>query len=251
MSAPTAIIAEDEAPLRAELGALLAELWPELQVLEACADGRQAIAALKQHRPAFAFLDIRMPGATGMQVAKTADASTHIVFITAYDTFAVQAFEEGAVDYLLKPIDRERLKLTIRRLSARLEAAQPANMEDVLARLEARLGAQPDRIKWITASAGGAVRMVAIEDVLFFQSQDKHTRVVTATDEVHIRKPLTELLSQLDPDAFWQVHRSAVVKVSAIRSVRRDEDGKLQLQVNGRAEKLAVSPTFAARFRGM
>ena len=251
MSRPTAIIAEDEAPLRAELRELLTQLWPDLQIVADCVDGGQAIDALKRHQPDVAFLDIRMPVADGLQVARSADSKTHIVFITAFDHFAVQAFEDGAVDYLLKPVDRERLQLAIDRIAARLAAGHAPDLSAAFAKLEERLRARPERIKWITASVGSSVRMLAVEDVMFFQSDEKYTRVVTAGDEAHIRVPIKELLLQLDPDVFWQIHRGTIVRVGAIQSVRRDEDGKLQVSLSGRSETLAVSSSFAARFKGL
>ena len=251
MSRPTAIIAEDEAPLRAELRKLLTQLWPNLQIVADCADGGQAIDALKRHQPDVAFLDIRMPVADGLQVARSADGKTHIVFITAFDHFAVQAFEDGAVDYLLKPVDRERLQLAIGRIMARLAAGRPPDLSALFAKLEERLRARPERIKWITASVGGSVRMLAVDDVMFFQSDEKYTRVVTAGDEAHIRIPIKELLLQLDPDVFWQIHRGTIVRVGAIQCVKHDEEGKLQVSLNGKSETLAVSSSFAARFKGL
>jgi DNA-binding LytR/AlgR family response regulator len=251
MKQVSAIIAEDETPQRAELRAMLGELWPELSIVAECADGREALAAMKNHRPDVAFLDIRMPGADGLEVARAASEAAHIVFITAYDSFAVQAFEDGAADYLLKPVGRDRLKSAIARIKSRLAAGKPMDFSALLARLETSLPSQADRIKWITASVGAAVRMLPIDDVLFFQSQDKYTRVVTAGEEAHIRMPLKDLLARLDPDTFWQVHRGAVVRVSAIRLVKRDEDGRLQLHIAGKAETLPVSSAFAARFKSL
>jgi DNA-binding LytR/AlgR family response regulator len=233
------------------LRALLTQLWPELQIVADCADGGQALEALERHRPDVAFLDIRMPVADGLQVARSAGSETHIVFITAFDHFAVQAFEDGAVDYLLKPVGRERLQRAIGRIAARLAAGSPLDLSALLAKLEERLRAPPERMKWITASIGNSVRMLAVDDVMFFQSDDKYTRVVTAGDEAHIRMPLKELLPQLDPEVFWQIHRGTIVRVGAIRSVRRDQEGKLQVSLNGRPETLAVSPSFAARFKGL
>lgn len=251
MTGPVAIIAEDEAPQRAALESLLAELWPELRIVASCSDGRDAITALARHRPDIAFLDIRMPGADGFEVARTAEDNVHVVFITAYDRFAVQAFEDGAADYLLKPVKRDRLQAAITRLKARLASDAPRSLPDLLQRIEARLADRPEKIRWITASIGGAVRMLPVDDVLFFQSQDKYTRVVTVGEEAHIRTPLKELIAQLDGEVFWQIHRGAVVRVSAIRSVRRDEDGKMRLHLNGKVETLPVSSAFAGRFKGM
>jgi DNA-binding LytR/AlgR family response regulator len=251
MSKLTAIIAEDEAPLRAELQMLLNQLWPDLQIVAMCVDGGEAIDAVQRLKPDLAFLDIRMPIADGLQVARKAESKTHIVFITAYDDFAVQAFERGAVDYLLKPVDRARLSVTIDRIQARQAAGQPLDLSTVLSQLEARLRTQTERIRWITASVGGSVRMLAVDDVIYFQSDEKYTRVVTSNDEAYIRMPIKELLPQLDPDVFWQIHRSTIVRVGAIHAVKRDEDGKLQVTLNGKAQTLAVSPSFAARFRGL
>lgn len=251
MTKPTAILAEDETPLRAELRLLLNELWPDLHIVADCVDGGQAMEALRRHQPDVAFLDIRMPIADGLQVARNASSKTHVVFITAYDDFAVRAFEQGAVDYLLKPIDRARLRLTVDRIVARLAAGQQVDLAAVLAQFEARLRTQPERIRWITASVGGSVRMLAVDDVIYFQSDEKYTRVVTANDEAHIRMPIKDLLPQLDPDTFWQIHRSTIVRVGAIRAVKRDEDGKLRVTLNGKQETLAVSPSFAARFKGL
>jgi DNA-binding LytR/AlgR family response regulator len=251
MSAPTAIIAEDEDLLRADLAALLAELWPELRILASCANGREAIEALAHRKPDLAFLDIRMPGADGFEVARAANPGTHIVFITAYDRFAVEAFEDGAADYLLKPVKKERLQTAITRLKARLSSGTPVDLPALLSRLEAQLAPKREDIRWITANVGASVRMLSIDDVLFFQSQDKYTRVVTAKEEAVIRTPLKDLLAQLDPDVFWQVHRGVIVRVAAIRSVGPDDDGKMRLHLNGRVETLPVSPAFAQRFKGM
>ena len=250
MTGPSGIIAEDEAPQRDQLKALLATLWPQLQILAECADGRSAIEALGRLRPDVAFLDIRMPGADGLQVARAAGDRTHVVLITAYDEFAVQAFEDGAADYLLKPVKHERLAMAVGRLQARLAAGVRSDLPVTLARLE-RLFAKPQPIKWITASAGTAVRILPVDDVEFFQAHDKYTRVVTAGDEAHIRIPLKDLIGQLDPDQFWQVHRAAIVRLSAIRLVKRDEDGRLVLHLHGRVETLPVSQAFAARFKSL
>ncbi len=230
---------------------MLAALWPELRIVAQCSNGAEAIAALKQHRPDVAFLDIRMPGPDGMQVARAAGPGTHVVFTTAFDNFAVQAFEDGAADYVLKPVSPKRLKNTIERLNARLSAARPMDVNALLSILESRAASRPERIRWISAGVGGVVKMLAVDDVLFFQSQDKYTRVVTASEEAHIRLPLKDLIAQLDPDAFWQVHRGTAVRVSAIRSVKRDADGKLQLSITGKTETLQVSSTFAPRFKSL
>jgi DNA-binding LytR/AlgR family response regulator len=248
VTGPTAIIAEDEAPQRAQLKTLLGVLWPQLQVLAECADGRSAIEAMARLRPDVAFLDIRMPGASGLQVARAAGDRTHLVLITAYDEFAIQAFDEGAADYLLKPVKRDRLAVAVSRLQARLAAGERSDLTAVLARMEGRL-AKPAPIKWITASVGSALHILPVDDVHFFQAQDKYTRVATASGDAHIRIPLKELIGQLDPDQFWQVHRGVIVRLSAIRLVKRDDDGKLVLHLHGRVETLPVSQAFAARFK--
>ena len=180
MTGPTAIIAEDEAPQREQLKILLGALWPQLQILAECPDGRSAIEAVARLRPDVAFLDIRLPGADGLQVARMAGDHTHVVLITAYDAFAVQAFEEGAVDYLLKPVKRDRLAMAVSRLQARLAAGEHSDLPAALARLEGLLD-KPQPIKWIAASVGAGVRILPVDDVHFFQAQDKYTRVVTAS----------------------------------------------------------------------
>ncbi|HKS54321.1 MAG TPA: LytTR family DNA-binding domain-containing protein [Steroidobacteraceae bacterium] len=252
MTRPTAIVAEDELPQRQELLALLTELWPELQIVAECEDGLTALEALEQYRPQVAFLDIRMPGVSGLEVARVAGTQCVVIFITAYEQYALSAFDEGAVDYVLKPVARERLSLAIERARARLSSGAQVDMTALIDMVQARLGAGGRQgIKWITASVGNAVKMFSIDEVLFFQAQDKYTRVVTAESEGHIRTPLKELSAALDSETFWQVHRSVIVRVGAIRAVEKDEDGKLQLTVRGRQDVLPVSSTFQHRFRGM
>jgi DNA-binding LytR/AlgR family response regulator len=251
MTRPTAIIAEDEVPQRTELRRLLDEMWPELDVVAECSDGLEALQALEQLRPDVAFLDIRMPGVSGLEVARGAGPRCQVIFITAYQEYALRAFDEGAVDYLQKPVARERLKLALERTRARLGAAPRADLAALIDLVQAQLGPGKAGIKWITASVGNAVKMFAVDEILFFQAQDKYTRVVTADSEGLIRTPLKELLPSLDSDAFWQVHRSVIVRVGAIRAVEKDADGKLQLTVRGHAEILPVSSAFQHRFRGM
>ena len=174
-----------------------------------------------------------------------------MIFITAYEEYALRAFDEGAVDYLQKPIARERLRLAIERTRARLASGKAADMNALLDLVQARLAPGRPGIKWITASVGNTVKMFSIDEVLFFQAQDKYTRVVTADSEGHIRTPLKELLSSLDSEQFWQVHRSVIVRVGAIRTVEKEDDGRLHLSVRGHAETLPVSSAFQHRFRGM
>lgn len=250
MTRPTAILAEDEAPQRQELRVLLGELWPELDVVAECEDGLAALQALEAQRPDVAFLDIRMPGVSGLEVARAAGPRCQVIFITAYEEYALRAFDEGAVDYLQKPVARDRLKLALDRTRARLGSAAP-DMAALLDLVQSRLGAGKPGIKWITASVGNSVKMFPIDEILFFQAQDKYTRVVTAEGEGHIRTPLKELLPSLDSEAFWQVHRSVIVRVAAIRTVEKSDDGKLHLNVRGATETLPVSSAFQYRFRGM
>ncbi len=246
---PTALLAEDEAPQRAELRAMLAQAWPELAIVAECEDGLEALEALDAARPDIAFLDIRMPGLSGLDVARQAGAGTQIVFITAYDEFALPAFDAGAVDYLLKPVRADRLAATIARLR---ERRLPASIDFAALEQVLRGRLAPARaITWITANSGDTVRMIAVDDVLFFQAEDKYTRVATTADNVHIRMSLKELTQRLDPDIFWRVHRNAIVRVSAIRHVRPDEDGRLHVWLDGIAEPLRVSDAFRHLFRGM
>jgi DNA-binding LytR/AlgR family response regulator len=245
----TALVAEDEAPQRRELCAMLAALWPELTIIAQCEDGIAALDAWATRAPDIAFLDIRMPGVSGLEVARQAGGGAQIVFITAYEEFAVNAFEAGAVDYLLKPINADRLAETVARLRDR-RPRPPIDLGALIDALGGQLAAVKP-IKWITASVGDIVRMISIDDVLLFQAEDKYTHVATAADSAHIRTPLKDLVAQLDPDIFWRVHRNAIVRVSAIRQVKPDEDGRLQLWLEGIAEPLRVSDSFRYRFRGM
>jgi DNA-binding LytR/AlgR family response regulator len=252
---PTAILADDEDLPRAELRRMLAAAWPELVVVAECEDGPATIEAIAAHVPDVAFLDIRMPGANGLDVARAASGRCHVVFTTAYDAHAVAAFDAGAVDYLLKPIAADRLAQAVQRVRERLHARAAAPDLDVLvAQLATRLAPQAQsapRLKWISAGVGDVIKMFAVDEVLFFQSDEKYTRVVTATDEAHVRKPLKEIAEGLDPDMFWQVHRGVVVRADAIARAQRDDTGRVTLQLKAHREKLAVSQAYAWRFKGM
>ncbi len=251
MTSPRALVAEDEAPQRRALCELLRELWPELEIVAECADGLDALESLAAQRPDIVFLDIRMPGLSGLEVARAASEHAHVVFTTAYDEYAITAFEAGAVDYLLKPIKRDRLVRTVERLQERV-GARPARLEALLDALQGRVGAGGrNEIRWITGSVGNVTKIFGIDEVIFFQAQDKYVRVATADDEVHIRTPLRELLETLDPQVFWQVHRSAIVRAGAIQRIEANEDGKLQVRVKGRADVLPVSQAFQFRFKPM
>jgi len=249
----TALVAEDEAPQRAALLEMLEAVWPGLEVVAACDDGIAALQAAAEHRPRVAFLDIRMPGVGGLDVARAVVAGGGlVVFTTAYDEYAIRAFEAGAVDYLLKPVNAARLGLAVERLQDRLRQPVGEDLQALVDDLEARLRPQGERlIRWISASVGDHVRMIGIDEVLFFQAQDKYVRVVTADGEALIRTPVKDLLAGLEPDVFWQVHRGTVVRVSTIDRVRRDELGKTRITLRGHGESLPVSAAFVHRFRGM
>ncbi|QDH69546.1 LytR/AlgR family response regulator transcription factor [Marilutibacter alkalisoli] len=247
------LVAEDEAPQRAALLSMLAEAWPDLADVTACEDGVAALQAVAERRPDVAFLDIRMPGVSGLDVARAVVASGGlVVFTTAYDQYAIGAFEAGAVDYLLKPVQPARLARAVERLRERLAQPSQDDLQSRVDELEARLRPRGDRlIRWISASAGDSVRMIGIDEVLFFQARDKYVQVVTVDGEAVIRTPLKELLAGLDPEVFWQVHRGVIVRVAAIERVYKDELGKWRLCLRGRGDELPVSAAFLHRFRGM
>lgn len=252
----TALIADDEDLPRAELRRMLATAWPDLQVVAECEHGPATLEALAAHAPEVAFLDIRMPGASGLEVARAASGRCHVVFTTAYDSHAIEAFEAGAVDYLLKPVQADRLAQTVARLRERLatrEAAPP--LDALVAQLAERLqlggAAASERLRWISASVGDTIKLFGIDDVLFFQSDEKYTRVVTAGDEAHVRRPLKEIAAGLDPDAFWQVHRGVIVRAAAVARATRDELGRITLHLKQHDEKLPVSQAYAWRFKPM
>jgi DNA-binding LytR/AlgR family response regulator len=255
---PSAVIAEDEALLREELVARVREAWPGLEVVAACEDGGGALEAIAAHRPDAAFLDIRMPGLTGLEVAAAAaqaSPATQVVFVTAYNQYAIDAFERGAVDYLLKPVDPARLAATVKRVQARLAsgAGGGAELAALVEKLRSTLPGEERRapLQWITASVGKETRLILVEDVAYFKAEDKYTVVTTAEGEALIRKPIRELLASLDPEVFKQVHRSTIVNMRAIASVARDDAGRGTLRLRNRPETLAVSIPYMALFRNM
>ena len=249
----TAIIADDEDLPRKDLRRMLNELWPELEIVAECEHGTEALEAIQEHQPDIAFLDIRMPGMTGLDVANATKGRCHAVFTTAYDNHALEAFSAGAIDYLLKPISRERLVDAIARLKARLETkAAPSDLSQLMQELDKRLRPQNvERIRWISASVGDTIKMFPIDKILFFTSDEKYTRVVCIDDEAHVRKPLKEIIDGLDPEIFWQIHRSVVVRADAIAKAHRDELGKVTVQLRGCKELLKVSQAYAWRFKPM
>jgi DNA-binding LytR/AlgR family response regulator len=253
-----AVIAEDEQLLREELLARLQEAWPELEIAAVCDDGGTALEAIAAHKPEVAFLDIRMPGLTGLEVAAAAaeaSPATQVVFVTAYNQYALDAFDRGAVDYLLKPIVPERLAETVRRVKARIaegpgdRAGLAAVLEQLRTRLPAESKAPP--LQWITASVGRESRLIQVEDVAYFKADDKYTVVATAEGEALIRKPIRELLDALDPVVFKQVHRSTIVNMKAVLSVTRDDSGRGTVRLKNRPETLPVSLPYMSLFRNM
>jgi DNA-binding LytR/AlgR family response regulator len=254
----TCVIAEDERLFRDALLELLRQEWPALEVVAACEDGGAALEAIGDHKPDVAFLDIRMPGLSGLEVAAAAaeaSPATQVVFVTAYDQYAIQAFERGAVDYLLKPIARDRLAATIQRLQAR--SGQGGAQGAALAALVKQLGiALPGKqseppLAWVTASAGKETRLIMVDDVAYFRSDHKYTTVMTAEGEALLRTPLSELLERLDPSRFKQVHRSTIVNLRMVAGVTRDDSGRGTMRLKNRPETLAVSLTFMPLFRNM
>ena len=250
-----ALIADDEPLMREQLRARLAELWPELDIVAEAKNGAEAVELVSAERPEVVFLDIRMPAKSGIEAAREIAALPgrvpEIVFVTAYDQYAIDAFEAGVLDYVLKPAERERLARTVERIRARL-AAPPdiGNVQQALASLAEKL-APPARLQWIQASIGTEIRMIPVEDVLYFVSDEKYTRVQTAQQEALIRKPIKELLAELDPAQFWQIHRSTLINTRAIAGVTRDERGRQMVTLKGRPEKLEVSRSYAHLFKGM
>lgn len=272
--APRAVVADDERLMREQLRARLAEVWPELQIVAEAKNGVEAVEAVARLRPDLVFLDIRMPGMTGIEAAReiarlepSDDApACEIVFITAYDQYAVEAFEQGVVDYVLKPAERDRLQVTVQRLKARLalrsqvdDAPAPAqDLHALLARLASQLqqgggdaAAAPGRLRWIQATVGQQIQMIPVDEVLFFISDEKYTRVQTAQIEALIRKPIKELIDELDPNQFWQIHRSTLVNAKAIAGISRDLRGRQLVAVKGHTEKLEVSRSYTHLFKGM
>lgn len=247
--AAQAIIAEDEDVLRTGLRDALAELWPDLRICALAEDGIQAVRALDEHDPDILFLDIQMPGLTGLEVAKQVQGRCHVVFVTAFDDYAVGAFEQGAIDYVLKPLALPRLAATVARLKQRI-GGPPARLDGLLERLAS---AREDgaHLRWITASTGRETRLITVAEVCYFRSDSKYTSVITADGEALIRMTLRELLDQLDPAVFWQVHRGTIVNANAIGSLHRDIKGRLYIKLKQRSEALLVSESHAARFRVM
>ena len=275
-----ALIADDERLLRDQLRARLAEVWPELEIVGEAKNGSEAVQLTEEQHPDLVFLDIRMPGMTGIEAARAiaqlpTDDDTddgwlgcEIVFITAYDQYAIEAFEQGVVDYVLKPAERERLTVTVERIKKRLAQRRSGNdagrantstngpsaaeMQQLLQKLALRM--DPEKaptLRWIQATVGQNIQMIPVEEVLFFISDEKYTRVQTATLEALIRKPIKELIEELDANVFWQIHRSTLVNTKFIAGVSRDLRGRQLVSMKGHPEKLEVSRSFTGLFKGM
>jgi DNA-binding LytR/AlgR family response regulator len=242
----TAVIADDEPRLAEDLAARLRHLWPRLNIIAVVTNGIAAAATITEHRPAFAFLDIRMPGIDGIQVAKLAQ-STRVIFVTAYDEYAVTAFEAAAADYLLKPVSDARLAQCVARLTQ--QTAQPTDI-NALSALFARQSA-PATLEWLTVRLADTTRLVAVNEVLYFRSGDKYTEAVTSRENHLIRTPLKELLAQLNPNHFAQIHRSIVVNLRAVERIERDVLGRSQVHLHDFKGVLPLSRSFVDRFRQM
>ncbi len=269
-----AVLADDERLMREQLRGRLTEVWPELEIVAEAKNGLEAVELVREHKPDLVFLDIRMPGLTGVdaarQIAQLPEDDDwlvpEIVFITAYDQYAVEAFEQGVADYVLKPAERERLLVTVARIKKRLALRQDdapevaslstssqAPLQQLLHKLSAQLnpGAKPSYLQWIQATVGQTIQMIPVEDVLFFISDEKYTRVQTAKVEALIRKPIKELVDELDPQLFWQIHRSTLVNARCIDGITRDFRGRQLVGVKGVTEKLEVSRSYTQVFKGM
>jgi DNA-binding LytR/AlgR family response regulator len=250
----TALIADDEPLLRDELRDALHELWPELTIVAEVADGLSALQEIQSKNPDIAFLDIKMPRMTGLEVAEqiAPNANTLIVFVTAFDDHAIEAFDQGAIDYVMKPIRLARMAKMIERLKHRMSLTSDERRNiDVQKVAKSLLQANTSYLKFLQASVGKKLRFIMVEEILYVQSDNKYTRLVTAQAEAFIRKPLKELMSELDPDLFWQIHRGTLVNIRAIDTVMREEIEKMSVTLKGSAEKLEVSRAHQSQFKGV
>jgi DNA-binding LytR/AlgR family response regulator len=248
MIAPLAIIAEDEPLLRAEIRETLRLLWPELRICAEVGDGQQAVGALEQFGPNILFLDIHMPGLNGIEVARQASGKAHVVFITAYDNYAVDAFKDGALDYIVKPISPERMKVTVERLRHRLREP-PADLTGLVDMLKSAVGGESRYLKWLTVPHGSELRVLAVSEILYLRADNKYTTVNTRSSSFLLNSSLKEMQGKLDPDVFWQIHRGVVVNVSAIDTIYRSFRGTLELKLKDRTELLPVSAPHAHLFK--
>jgi DNA-binding LytR/AlgR family response regulator len=260
----TALIIDDERLMREQLRSRLAKAWPELEIIGEAANGLDALTAIDEHEPDLLFLDIRMPGMTGLEVAARIAGRAHIVFVTAYDQHAIEAFERGAIDYLLKPVEEERLAVTIARLKERLGKGEAGDAgstaegsQSELAELidqlshKLQLPGSKRELRWIKAAVGANLRLIPIDEIVYFQADDKYTRVFTPQAEALIRKPIKELVDELDAEKFWQIHRATIVNAAEIAGAARDYRDRLLVTLRSRPEKLEVSRTYTHLFRQM
>jgi DNA-binding LytR/AlgR family response regulator len=247
-----ALIADDEPHLAENLRERLRAMWPQLEVLPLAANGIEALRAITEDEPQVAFLDIRMPGLTGIELARRIDTKTHVVFVTAFDQYAVEAFDREVVDYLLKPVTDERLARCVERLKRKLQAAEkPPALDDVLAKLARALPAASGKLRWVRASKGDLVQQIAVDDVLYFQASDKYTCVMTRDGESLIRLALSDLAQQLDGETFWQIHRGTVVNMNEVCATRRDLSGRVFVKLKDGKTELPVSRAYAHLFKQM
>jgi DNA-binding LytR/AlgR family response regulator len=259
VNAPSALIADDEPLLRERLHAHLARLWPELKVVAEARNGREAVELFDTHEPQVVFLDVHMPGLNGIEAARSIARRAQVVFVTAFEQYAVQAFEQGAIDYLVKPFDEQRLCDTVTRLKARLaqpEARPGGVLDAVLDGLSAELkrravGQGPGFLQWIKASVGSSVRLIPVQQVAYLRSDEKYTLVVWDGGEALIRKTIRELADELDPDSFAQIHRSVIVNLHRVSQVNRGLNETAELMLQGRDDVLPVSRSFLHLFRQM
>jgi len=255
MANPEAIIADDEAQLRIHLKSKLADLWPELSICAEAANGLEALELIESCRPAIAFLDIKMPGLTGIEVAQKIRADCRVVFITAFDQYAIEAFENEAVDYILKPVTDKRLQKTVNRLKKQISNISnsvpefSATMDRLLAALKDK--PSPGYLKWIKVRHGEAVRLIASDDVCYFKAEDKYTVVKTRDGESLIKKSIRQLTEELDPEQFWRIHRGTIINISRIAGVSRSFAGRLIVSLNNLPETLTVSRSYARLFKQM
>jgi DNA-binding LytR/AlgR family response regulator len=247
---PRALIAEDEVHVAVDLRNRLATLWPTLEIIGIAPNGVEALERLENEKPNIAFLDIKMPGMTGLEVVRQLKHPCLLVFVTAFDEFAVEAFERAAVDYLVKPVPDDRLAKTVERLRRALTEAVPPDLAGLIAALQSAAPAST-RLKWVKASLGDRLRVVSVDEVCYFRSADKYTTVCTRDAELLVRTPIKDLVENLDPEQFWQVHRGTVVKVGQIASATTDERGQVTLKLRDRPESLIVSRTYAHLFKQM
>lgn len=255
MSPTKAIIADDEKELRTHLNSLLSEVWPDLDLCGEAENGKEALELIEKHKPDIAFLDIQMPGLSGMEVARRISGNCRVVFITAYDQYAIEAFENEAIDYILKPVAKDRLKKTVQRLKDQIATSTgpPSDLSKIVERL---ISVLPDKeiseyLLWIRALHGDSIRLIPVEDVCYFKASDKYTMVITKTGESLIKKPIKELAGELDPDTFWRIHRSTIVNATCIDKVSRSLTGRFIIKLKNPPETLTVSRTYAHIFRQM